>query len=229
MLEDTTDNNLIIISGDIDSKLIFSHEIYGEGFYSCFINVHRLSNNYDRIPITFSERLINLEKLKMGIFVEINGQFRSYNNYNESHSKLVLNVFAKDIKINNDEKKVYKNQIYLNGYLCKKPIYRVTPLGREIADLLVAVNRAYNKSDYIPCIAWGRNARFSEGLSVASHLKVWGRVQSRKYQKRRSNAEVEMKIAFEMSVSKMELSDGPSKIVNINPNKSIDVKNEETK
>lgn len=203
-------NNEVQLSGLVDSKLTLSHEIYGEAFYSFVLRVMRLSDICDYINITVSERLIQNLELDIGKSVTVNGQFRSYNNYSDTGSKLILTVFARDISCN-DEKEEYEtpnnpNYIYLNGFLCKAPVYRTTPFGREITDILIAVNRAYNKSDYIPCIAWGRNARFSSNLNVGDNIKIWGRIQSREYQKKISEEESVTKIAYEISVSKMEVA-----------------------
>lgn len=208
-------NNCTSLSGRISSKPEFSHEVYGEGFYLVMVEVSRLSDTYDCIPVMFSERLLPLNEFQEGNTITVEGQFRSYNNYNsDSSHKLLLTVFARDIVIteaNGDPK--FPNSIFLNGFVCKKPIYRTTPFGREIADLLLAVNRAYNKSDYIPCIAWGRNARFASHFQVGDNIKVWGRIQSRKYQKKFQDGTVEDRVAYEVSISKIELNkDGSNTI-----------------
>jgi single-stranded DNA-binding protein len=207
MVGNIIENNMVTISGKIVSESEFSHEVYGEGFYTFTLEVSRLSDSYDRIAVTVSERLVPREKLEMGRFVEIEGQFRSYNNYNnDAGSKLVLTVFARDVNFFEDERKIKNpNQVYLNGFICKKPIYRTTPFGREITDILLAVNRPYNKSDYIPCICWGRNARYASGLEIGDNIKIWGRIQSREYQKKQENGDVITKVAYEVSVSKMEV------------------------
>lgn len=202
-------NNEVKLSGIVDSDLNLSHEIYGEAFYSFVLRVMRLSDICDYINVTVSERLLQDLNIEVGSFVTVNGQFRSYNNYSETGSKLILTVFARDIEYANetsDEVMKNPNYIYLNGFLCKQPVYRTTPFGREITDILVAVNRAYNKSDYIPCIAWGRNARFSSTLNVGDNIKIWGRIQSREYQKRISEDETITKTAYEISISKMEVA-----------------------
>ena len=200
-------NNEVQLSGHVDSELTLSHEIYGEAFYSFVLRVMRLSDICDYINVTVSERLIHSLNIEMGTFVCVSGQFRSYNNYSETGSKLILTVFARDIvcgdEVDEDMTK-NPNNIYLNGFLCKEPVYRTTPFGREITDILIAVNRAYNKSDYIPCIAWGRNARFSSNLKVGDNIKIWGRIQSREYQKKISEDEIITKTAYEISISKME-------------------------
>jgi single-stranded DNA-binding protein len=201
-------NNCTSLSGRISSKPEFSHEVYGEGFYLVMVEVSRLSDTYDCIPVMFSERLLPLNEFQEGNTITVEGQFRSYNNYNsDSSHKLLLTVFARDIVITEatGDLKI-PNSIFLNGFVCKKPIYRTTPFGREIADLLLAVNRAYNKSDYIPCIAWGRNARFASHFQVGDNIKVWGRIQSRKYQKKFQDGTVEDRIAYEVSISKIELN-----------------------
>ncbi len=203
-------NNEVQLSGIVDSELKISHEIYGEAFYSFVLRVMRLSDICDYINVTVSERLLQCVSLSPGSFVSVNGQFRSYNNYSDTGSRLILTVFARDIVCSditseNDTQK-NPNYIYLNGFLCKEPVYRTTPFGREITDILIAVNRAYNKSDYIPCIAWGRNARFSSTLKVGDNIKIWGRIQSREYQKKISEDEAITKTAYEISISKMEVA-----------------------
>lgn len=170
------------------------------------VMVKRLSNSEDRIPLTISERLIDVNQDYTGEFIKVSGQFRSYNRHEEQKNRLVLSVFVRELEFVDEELDGAKtNHILLEGYICKKPIYRKTPLGREIADILVAVNRPYGKSDYIPCIAWGRNARFAGGLEVGAHLQVSGRVQSREYTKKIGEEEVERRVAYEVSVSKIDL------------------------
>ena len=206
MVTDTVqENNSVIIAGRIVEECQFSHEVYGEGFYIFKVASERLSDQVDMIPITVSERLTPLENLKQGTYVEIKGQLRSYNNYNNKKNHLVLTVFARDIAFTEPVEGVQApNQIFLNCFVCKPPVYRKTPLGREIADMLVVVNRAYKKSDYIPCIAWGRNAKFSSTLEVGTNIHIWGRVQSRVYQKNMGD-QTEERVAYEVSVSKIEI------------------------
>lgn len=205
MTDKVFDNNQVSIVGQIVSDFKFSHEVFGEGFYIVDILVNRLSNSADVIPIMVSERLMNVKEDFMGQNVEVLGQFRSYNRHEENKNHLVLSVFAREIRVlNGDEENTKPNYIFLDGYVCKAPVYRKTPLGREIADLLLAVNRPYGKSDYIPCICWGRNARFAENFSVGGHIQVWGRIQSREYQKKISENEFEKRVAYEVSVSKLE-------------------------
>ena len=205
------ENNHLILVGKIVSEQKYSHEIYGEKFYSFNLEVIRLSSNTDIIPITISERLLTDVDLTIGKEVEVEGQFRSYNNYENEKNRLILTVFAKEINevtINEEpDKDVVTNEVTLVGYVCKKPIYRQTPFGREIADLLLAVNRAYNKSDYIPCIAWGRNARFCQKIEVGTEVKVVGRVQSRSYEKKYEDGTIETRIAYEVSIASMEVSE----------------------
>ena len=212
MITNYSENNYLTLVGKITSEKVFSHEIYGESFYIFNLEVPRLSGTADCIPITISERLISNFDLSIGKEVEIEGQFRSYNTYENQRSRLVLTVFAKDIKehVVNEEESLREritNEVVLVGYICKKPIYRKTPFGREISDILLAVNRAYNKSDYIPCIAWGRNARFCENMEVGTEVKVVGRVQSRKYEKKYEDGTVEEKVAYEVSVGSLEFAD----------------------
>jgi len=198
------ENNVVYVAGGVSTEPTFSHEIYGEKFYVFNLDVERLSKSYDTLPILISERLVNIEKLRKGVLLEVEGQFRSYNSTRNGRSKLVLNIFAREARIAESLENIHnRNTIFLDGYICKKPNYRTTPFGREITDLLIAVNRAYNKSDYIPCICWGRNARFCEKLDVGKNIKLWGRLQSRTYEKKLDDRTIK-KIAFEVSVTKLE-------------------------
>ena len=214
MVTNFLENNHLVLIGKVSSEKRFSHEIYGEKFYIFDLEVPRLSKALDVIPITVSERLITNIELEIGKELVVEGQFRSYNNYENEKNRLILTVFAKDIAevkeeiVNEEEKKsVVSNEVILVGYICKKPIYRQTPFDREIADILLSVNRAYNKSDYIPCIAWGRNARFCQNIEVGTEVKILGRVQSRKYEKKFEDGTSETRIAYEVSVSSMEIID----------------------
>lgn len=202
-----SENNKVTIAGTIVSNPDFSHEVYGEKFYIFKLEVKRLSENADIIPVTVSEKFFPILNIEEGKNVLITGQFRSYNNFSAVGNRLLLTVFVRNIEeIDDINEYTAPNNIFLNGYICKEPVYRTTPFGREIADILLAVNRAYNKSDYIPCIAWGRNAKYADSLSVGDNISVWGRVQSRDYQKKISEEEVENKTAYEVSVSKIELA-----------------------
>ena len=224
------ENNYLTLVGKVTSEKRFSHEIYGERFYSFDLLVPRLSGTSDVIPVTSSERLFTDEMMVEGTKLLIKGQFRSYNSYENEKNKLILTVFAKDIEKLEEEvqeveetenvdeeseetakkefirKDAITNEVVLVGYICKKPIYRQTPFGREIADVLLAVNRAYNKSDYIPCIAWGRNARFCQNIEVGTEVKIVGRVQSRTYEKKHEDGTVETRVAYEVSVASMEVA-----------------------
>jgi len=204
-MDKTIDNNQVSLSGKIVSPFRFSHEVFGEGFYLFDLSVGRLSDSSDVIPVMASERLLNIHEDQIGKYAEINGQFRSYNYHTENRNRLLLSVFAREIHLTDEESDTAKpNSIFLDGYVCKKPIYRKTPLGREIADVLLAVNRPYGKSDYIPCICWGRNARFADNFAVGGRVQIWGRIQSREYQKKLSETETETRIAYEVSVSKLD-------------------------
>ena len=199
-MDNNNQNNKIEISGIVSSESRFSHKIYGEGFYNFDISVERLSGSADIIPVTISERLFNKDELTVGKEIKIDGQIRSYNSSSESRNRLVISVFAREIYYGEGNN---ENAVQLNGFICRKPVYRTTPMGREIADILIAVNKAYNKSDYIPCIIWGRNARYAGKLEVGDNIKITGRIQSRKYQKKTENG-AEERTAYEISVSKIE-------------------------
>ena len=200
------ENNTVEVAGEVVTEPEYSHEAFGERFYIFNISVKRLSGMLDIIPVTISERAINISEISVGKRFKIYGQFRSFNKHMENEHRLILSVFARDImELDDNQMDVNENYIFLDGYICKEPIYRKTPLGREIVDMLIAVNRSYGKSDYIPCIAWGRNARYASSLDVGTHIKICGRIQSREYTKRISETESEQRMAYEVSVSGIEL------------------------
>ena len=206
MTDKVIENNQVTVMGEIISEFSYSHEIYGEGFYMVDVKVKRLSDSYDIIPVMVSERLLDTSADYTGMLICVNGQFRSYNSHEERKNKLVLSLFAREIEfVDEVEESAKSNQIYLDGFICKEPVYRKTPLGREIADVLLAVNRPYGKSDYIPCICWGRNARYASNFKVGERCAIWGRIQSREYMKKLDEENVEKRVAFEVSVSKLEL------------------------
>ena len=201
----TEKNNKVYVMGEIVSDAKFSHEVYGEGFYEFFVKVPRLSGQADILPVTLSERLIQGATLEKGKTLCAVGQFRSYNKLENGKSRLMLTVFVRELLEELPDKN--PNSILLSGYICKPPVYRTTPFNREIADVLIAVNRAYNKSDYIPCIAWGSNARFVQNLTVGDRIAVSGRIQSREYQKKFSDTDIRTMTAYEVSVSKLAAFD----------------------
>ena len=208
MTEKMIENNKVSVIGEIVSDFTFSHEVFGEGFYMVELSVNRLSEQADIIPLMVSERLVDVHKDYKGCTMEAVGQFRSYNRHEEKKNRLVLSVFAREVEfVEDDDENMKSNAIFLDGYICKPPVYRKTPLGREIADLLIAVNRPYGKSDYIPCICWGRNARYASAFQVGGHVLIWGRIQSREYVKKISEEETQKRIAYEISVSKLEYAD----------------------
>lgn len=198
------ENNKVYLAGEIVSEPTFSHDMFGEGFYEFNLKVRRLSESYDVLPVTISERLIN-DNIKVGNMIGVHGQFRSYNKLDGDKSRLMLTMFIREVEAYDEG--LNPNRIEITGYVCKEPIYRMTPFKREICDLLIAVNRNYNKSDYLPCIAWGRNARFVKNFEVGEKLTVVGRIQSREYQKRLDNYEVVTKTAYEVSLSKITRDD----------------------
>ena len=198
-------NNKVYIAGKVVSEPKFSYEVFGEGFYEFNLEVKRLSDISDVIPVTISERLMQAENIIMGSNLAGVGQFRSYNKLIDGKSKLMLTVFIRELK--EYDESINPNQIEITGYVCKEPIYRTTPFKREIADVLIAVNRSFNKSDYLPCIAWGRNAKYVSTLNVGDKLEMVGRIQSRVYQKRIDENTVEEKVAYEISLNKIIKSD----------------------
>lgn len=204
-MEKVIKNNKVTIMGEIVSGFTFSHEIFGEGFYMMDVRCQRLSENFDTIPVMVSERLMDVEKDYYGQLVSISGQFRSYNRHEERKNRLILSVFAREIEFLDEVPgSSESNQIFLDGYICKEPVYRKTPLGREIADVLLAVNRPYGKSDYLPVILWGRNARYTTYFKVGERMRVWGRIQSREYVKKLDDERTETRTAYEVSVSRIE-------------------------
>lgn len=196
------ENNQVTIVGKVISEFAFNHEVFGEGFYLLNVSVNRFSGQADLVPVMVSERLIDITEEWFGKTVKIAGQFRSYNKHKNGKSHLLLSIFAKEFEITEEKE---KNEIFLEGYICKPPVYRKTPLGREITDLLVAVNRPYGKSDYLPCIAWGRNARHAGRFEVGEKIALLGRVQSREYKKETEEAEKEERIAYEVSVVRINV------------------------
>lgn len=205
-METLNQNNIVKVGGLIASELEFSHEIFEEKFYKFYVDVERLSDSKDKLPIIVSERLIDINNFEVGKLIYIEGQFRSYNQPTDGKNKLVLSIFVKEIEqIEVDENVKTLNEATFVGYICKPPIYRKTPLGREIADILVAVNRSYKKSDYIPCILWGRNAKFCETLSVGAMVRITGRIQAREYEKKYEDGSSKVMVAYEVSASKFGL------------------------
>ena len=208
MADKIIENNQVSIMGKVASGFTFSHQVYGEGFYLVDVLVKRLSDSEDRIPLMVSERLVDVTQDYEGEYIMVQGQFRSYNRHEEKKNRLVLSVFVRELTfVEEADDSIKTNQIFLDGYICKPPVYRKTPLGRKIADLLLAVNRPYGKSDYIPCICWGRNARYASAFEVGGHVLIWGRIQSREYIKKLGENETEKRVAYEVSVSKLEYAD----------------------
>ena len=208
MEQEMIKNNQAAITGEVVSEFQYSHQVYGEGFYMVEVSVKRLSNYADTIPVIISERLIDTQKSYIGQYIRVEGQFRSYNQHEEKRNRLVLSVFARELEILEEiPEEEGINKIFLDGYICKPPIYRKTPLEREITDLLIAVNRSYGKSDYIPCICWGRNARFASTFEVGGHVQICGRIQSREYVKKLSETEAEKRVAYEVSASEIHMID----------------------
>lgn len=198
------ENNIITLMGTVESTPQYSHSVMDENFYSFVLRVPRLSETDDLLPVTFSANIYDENIIKEGAKVRVKGQLRSYNKYSETKTRLILTVFAKDINISDDTDEENPNEIFINGFICKKPVYRKTPFGREITDLIIAVNRAFNRSDYIPAIAWGKNALYCENLEVGSNVLLWGRLQSRNYNKRISENETQIRTAYELSITKIE-------------------------
>ena len=201
------ENNVVTITGRIESEPVFSYEMFGERFFNTKVSVKRMSGVIDIIPVVISEYLFDSSLDYIGKYIEIHGQFRSRNEPGENHMRLILYVFAREITFgfaDHVDESERANQVFLDGHICRQPTYRKTSLGREIADLLLAVNRPYGKSDYIPCICWGRNARYASAFEVGGHVLIWGRIQSREYMKRIGENETEKRIAYEVSVSKLE-------------------------
>lgn len=204
MNHELLDNNKVYLQGKVVSNPTFSHDVFDEAFYNMELAIPRLSGQEDIIPITISAKLLTNNDIKIGDLIAVKGQFRSYNKLEDDKSKLVLTVFVREL-CDYDET-INPNTIEIFGYICKSPIYRTTPFNREITDMLMAVNRSYNKSDYIPCITWGRNARYVGGMPVGTKLEVVGRIQSREYLKKYNETDEPIKkIAYEISVSKVSM------------------------
>lgn len=212
-MENAINNNNITLAGVVEKEPEYSHEVLGEGFYVFMLKCSRTSGNKDTLPVMISDRLTDIREIKVGQVVTVSGQIRSFNRHiDDVKSKLILSVFARELKILTQDATELSfeediNTVILDGFVCKPPIYRCTPKGRKIADILVAVNRPYGKSDYIPCIAWGRNARFAGGLEVGEHIRIQGRFQSREYAKKISDNEIETRVAYEVSVSRIDYAE----------------------
>lgn len=209
METDILNNNKVYVQGTVGSEPEFNHTVHDENFYSFTLVVPRLSGKTDSLPVLISEKLLVIKPIQVGDAVAIRGQFRSHNQMVDGKSKLILSVFCRELTDCQEE--VNPNTIELDGYLCKPPIYRTTPFSKEICDILIAVNRNYDKSDYIPCIAWGRNANFVRSLPVGAELKLTGRVQSRDYGKRvEGSDDIVTKTAYEVSISSLSLENAVS-------------------
>ena len=212
-MENAINNNNITLVGVVEKEPEYSHEVLGEGFYVFMLKCSRTSGNKDTLPVMISDRLVDIREIKVGQVVTVSGQIRSFNRHiDDVKSKLILSVFAREFEVlaQDPEELPFENNtnmVILDGYICKPPIYRCTPKDREVADILVAVNRPYGKSDYIPCIAWGRNARFAGGLEAGEHIQIQGRFQSREYSKKISDNEVETRTAYEVSVSRIDYAE----------------------
>ncbi len=205
MLGKMNENNQVSMIGEIISEFRFRRKVLGEAFYVFDVRIKRFSESTDCIPVMVSEKMMDVTRDYRGQCVRVTGQYRSYNIYKEQKSHLVLYVFAQKITFVEEEERQNQNQIFLDGYICKHPIYRKTPLGREISEIIMSVDRAYGKPDYIPCICWGRSARLSDGLEVGRRIRIGGRIQSREYRKRISGREYETRVAYEVSISEMEV------------------------
>lgn len=202
-------NNQVTLCGEIVSEFQFSHEVFGEKFYIVTLGMPRNSGNAeDRIPCMVSERLMNVSKNYIGTNILFKGQYRSFNKEVDDKKRLDLTLFVREYELHNQSGSLMVvNYALLDGYIVKPPVYRKTPKGREIADLLIAVNRPYGKSDYIPCICWGRNARFASFMRVGDHITLDGRIQSREYMKKFSDEKIVPMIAYEVSISKLLYSE----------------------
>ncbi len=201
------ENNIITLTGTVETPPEYSHSVIDEKFFIFILRVPRLSENDDLLPITIPESQLDRGLVSIGNKIKVKGQLRSYNKYTQTKTRLILTVFARGIAPALPDDSENPNEIFLNGFICKSPIYRRTPFGREITDLIIAVNRAFNRSDYIPAIAWGKNAVYAETLEVGSNVMLWGRMQSRNYNKRISEDETQVRTAYELSITKIELID----------------------
>ena len=195
-----TESNQLTLCGVIETAPVLDHEVFGEQFYRLELRVPRLSGASDLLPVTISDRLMN-SQVSPGVRIQVSGQLRSYNKVMGGAGRLLLTAFAQRLLAPDDGEN--PNIIHLTGALCKPPSFRTTPFGREIADLMLAVNRAFGNSEYIPCIAWGRTARYAAQLSVGDRLQVQGRFQSREYQKQLPDGVIANRTAYEVSLNRL--------------------------
>lgn len=199
-MNDTT--NTVEIIGLLQNGLYLSHEKMDEKFYAGTIKVKRLSGAEDLLPVTVPGRLYEQAKAIEDVPIQITGQLRTHNKIIDGKGRLFVTVFAQSVA---EAKESTLNEVQLTGTICKLPTYRVTPFGREICDMMLAVNRGFGKSDYIPCITWGGNAQRAATLRIGDRITISGRVQSREYQKKLNADNSITRIAYEVSVFKLGL------------------------
>jgi len=197
--------NRIVAAGVLTEEPVLSHEVMNEPFYAATLEVKRLSGAVDRIPLTLPGKLVPEGGFPLHTLLLVEGQVRSYNKIVEGAGRLMVTLFAQRVTEGGDET---MNRVEIVGALCKPPVYRSTPFGREICDMMLAVTRAFGKSDYIPCIAWGRNAQYASRFAVGDKVCVSGRLQSREYQKLLENGEYLVRNAYEVSAFTIEAFEG---------------------
>ena len=199
---DEMQTNRVLLCGTPLSEPVFSHASRLEQFYTFPLEVARLSGTVDRLNVILrEEQRQELRPSRAGL-LRVQGELRSFNNHSGQGSRLVITVFARTLE--KPETNLWQNEVELCGTLCRRPGYRITPLGREISDLMVAVHRHYGRSDYLPCIVWGQNARRAASCSVGDRVHLLGRMQSRDYVKT-LDGKTEVHTAYEVSVSDIEL------------------------
>ena len=197
-------NSQALLSGYLAEEPTYSHECKGESFYKARLDVLRKSGVIDTIPVIVSEVFLTSENQIPGTYWAVAGQIRSYNE-RDAEGKMHLQVFFFIMQQVDREERIPENEIFLDGYLCSPPNHRMTPTGREISDMMIAVNRSFGKTDYIPCICWGRNALFASRLAAGNHIQIHGRIQSREYIKQTNETESEQHIVYEVSASRVKL------------------------
>lgn len=189
--------NQITLCGTLESAPCFSHENHGRKFYRFFIAVQRLSGTTDILPVLAGEDVLRACELCDAERIVIRGQIRSFNNKAPTGRRLIVCVYAQSILLTDDG---FENEVFLTGTVCRAPVFRRTPLGREICDVMLAVNRPYHRADYIPCILWGRLAEQAAEYPVGTRLSLTGRMQSRTYVKILDSGS-EQRETYEVSVA----------------------------
>ena len=203
-MDNLREANRVILSGAVAGRPVYSHTSRDVSFFTFPLEITRLSGNIDRLNIIARSQLLENLEIEEGSYLTVLGELRSFNNKSDTGNRLIISVFARELSFEGD---CDCNSVYLTGTLCKTPNLRTTPMGRDICDMMLAVNRHYGRSDYLPCIAWGLKAREAAQWDVGTVISIEGRIQSRRYIKTIDGQAYE-KTAFEVSVTEIQKAEG---------------------